>query len=195
MLATRNITITRSAGAPATPICIPIIAKEPLTPSFKGAQLKHLVNDNPAIQKAFVNVQLNPQILKAAAPQVAALRMTAASPAVARVAVAPRAAQVLVAAPQATTQVIKPAVRAELTGTTFTKNTFLRDQINTERLIEILRTKQEGTVVAAPPAPPPTPPAPAAPQQERYGLDGIIVLAYVCKRVPLSPNPDPSLQW
>jgi hypothetical protein len=30
---------------------------------------------------------------------------------------------------------------------------------------------------------------------ENYSFDGVVVLAFVCKRVPLSPNPDNSLQW
>jgi hypothetical protein len=30
---------------------------------------------------------------------------------------------------------------------------------------------------------------------ETYSFDGVIVLAFVCKRIPLSPNPDNNLQW
>lgn len=30
---------------------------------------------------------------------------------------------------------------------------------------------------------------------ETFSLDGVVVLAYVCKRVPKSPNPDPNLSW
>lgn len=54
---------------------------------------------------------------------------------------------------------------------------------------------QEKVVVAlpqpAPPTPAPTPPpaAPTAPNDEIY------ILAFVCKKLPLCPNPDPALQW
>jgi hypothetical protein len=30
---------------------------------------------------------------------------------------------------------------------------------------------------------------------ESFSFDGVIVLAYVCKRLPKSPNPDPALKW
>jgi hypothetical protein len=44
---------------------------------------------------------------------------------------------------------------------------------------------------------PPKPPAPPAQEviTETYNLDGVVVLAYVCKRVPKSPDPDITLQW
>jgi hypothetical protein len=30
---------------------------------------------------------------------------------------------------------------------------------------------------------------------ERQALSGVVVLAFVCKRVPISPHPDPSIEW
>jgi len=30
---------------------------------------------------------------------------------------------------------------------------------------------------------------------ETYNLDGAVVLAFVCKRIPKSPNPDNTLEW
>jgi len=30
---------------------------------------------------------------------------------------------------------------------------------------------------------------------QTHSLDGVVVLAYVCRRLPKSPNPDPTLQW
>jgi hypothetical protein len=30
---------------------------------------------------------------------------------------------------------------------------------------------------------------------QTYSFDGVAILAYVCRRLPKSPNPDPTLQW
>ena len=52
-----------------------------------------------------------------------------------------------------------------------------------------------------PTAPPPPPGVPAGPPPtttevvEEVDLDGVIVLAYKVRRVPLAPNPDPTLPW
>ncbi|MBO9203873.1 MULTISPECIES: hypothetical protein [Niastella] len=45
--------------------------------------------------------------------------------------------------------------------------------------------------VAAQPAPPANPEL----VTETFALDGVWILAYVCKRVPLAPNPAPDLHW
>jgi hypothetical protein len=48
------------------------------------------------------------------------------------------------------------------------------------------------TILTAPPIEPaPPPPEPAPPTREGE----VIVLAYICKRVPRSPDPDPGLPW
>lgn len=48
----------------------------------------------------------------------------------------------------------------------------------------------------ATPAPAPTP-APGEPDliEEEVVLDGVVVLAYRCRRIPPAPNPDPTLRW
>jgi hypothetical protein len=30
---------------------------------------------------------------------------------------------------------------------------------------------------------------------ETFPFDGVFVLAYLCKRIPKAPNPDPTLKW
>jgi hypothetical protein len=49
-----------------------------------------------------------------------------------------------------------------------------------------------GATLAPEPAPPPTPePPPPAPSREGE----VMVLAFICKRTPRSPDPDPTLTW
>lgn len=49
-------------------------------------------------------------------------------------------------------------------------------------------------ILIIPPKPPDSPPAEEV-ITETSTFDGVVVLAYVCKRVPKSPNPDITLQW
>ena len=49
-------------------------------------------------------------------------------------------------------------------------------------------------ILTAPPPPPPPPPAPNIITQQGT-RDDISILAFICKRFPKSPNPDPSLTW
>lgn len=63
-------------------------------------------------------------------------------------------------------------------------------------------TKYDGTTIKTPVVdiPPKRPPPntgnpPGDLVQETYHFDGVAVLAYVCKRIPKSPNPDKTLQW
>jgi hypothetical protein len=49
-------------------------------------------------------------------------------------------------------------------------------------------------VILTAPPPPPPPPAPNIITQQGT-RDDISVLAFICKRLPKSPNPDPSLTW
>lgn len=188
MLVTRNITITRPAGAPATPVCIPIIAKEPITTRFQGDQLRNIVNDNPAIQK----VVANPVRVKPTATAVKAK----VSPTIARV--SPNIAKVTaVSTTKASPSVgyvanLSPAIIKSFTTIS------VQNKADTDRIAEILNAKQNGVLIASPtvrPVPPPPPVSTSPVTQERFALDGVVVLAYVCKRVPLSPNPDPSLPW
>jgi hypothetical protein len=61
-------------------------------------------------------------------------------------------------------------------------------------LFKRLSTQGIPRLVEPPPALPPTPaPPPSAPAPTAD--DSVYVLAFVCKRVPLCPNPDPRLQW
>src|SRR5262249_22701693 len=60
--------------------------------------------------------------------------------------------------------------------------------------------KYVGTTIASPtvvatdiPQPPPV--ADPGSVTEPYTFDGVVVLAYVCKRLPKCPNPDPGLKW
>lgn len=45
------------------------------------------------------------------------------------------------------------------------------------------------------PPPPPLTPRPTAPRVEEVSLDGVVVLAYRCRRVPACPRPDAGLDW
>ena len=63
---------------------------------------------------------------------------------------------------------------------------------------ELTEARYVGTTIrspAPPKAPPPPEPAPADVVEERYSFDGVTVLAWVCKRVPRCPDPDPALSW
>ena len=51
-------------------------------------------------------------------------------------------------------------------------------------------------ILTAPPRPPPAPPTPAPNIITQQGTrDDISILAFICKRLPKSPNPDPALTW
>jgi hypothetical protein len=54
-------------------------------------------------------------------------------------------------------------------------------------------TTVKTSILTIPPKPPPPPVQDVI--TETYNLDGVVVLVYVCKRVPKSPDPDMTLQW
>jgi hypothetical protein len=49
-------------------------------------------------------------------------------------------------------------------------------------------------VVSPPPAPPPPQPSPTPPPSPQATPE-VSILAFVCKRLPMCPNPDPALKW
>ena len=184
ILAARNITVTRAAGASKEPMCIPIIAKQPITAQLKGENLKAVAIENKAIRAALEGTRPPQKQPQKTIATVSPATVAKISPML----LDPKVTRALVMATQT------PAPAPTKASRSFTQTPMVLNQINATQLQAIVTAKQVGTVVAVPPAPPP-PPKPVKPQQEQYGFDGIIVLAYVCKRVPRSPDPDPSLPW
>jgi hypothetical protein len=94
-----------------------------------------------------------------------------------------------------------PAVKSS-----FVLNPILASQqINTNAIqlaaaTKYTQVKYAGTTIKSPlyvPTKPSTPPDSSTTNlvTENFPLDGVIVVAYVCKRVPKSPFPDESLTW
>ena len=64
------------------------------------------------------------------------------------------------------------------------------------RAIQRMRWEGRPIFETAPvPPPPPTPEPPPPPEPEPDPRKDISILAFICKQLPKSPNPDPSLTW
>ncbi len=168
MLVTRNVIVTRKRARPAgaPDFVLPLLSKVPIA-TLKAAQM-------PKVAAPATAVKARPAVKLAAAarPTPVAMRAAFVAKPVASKAVAVKTSFVL-AQPMLLAK--QPKLQASY-----------------------LHAKYAGITIKAQPCLPP-PPAKPEPQPElvieRYGFDGVIVLAFVCKRVPRSPNPDPSLTW
>jgi hypothetical protein len=208
MLVTRNITVTRfGGGASQAPLNIPIlVANRPIDHNTKGNMLKNIGAkelDRTVLEGVYSKNQ-SPPIKFIDTSAVAFLRQ----PQVRTAARAPAAAPALRKQPTAVAlgsstesairdlafrdQLARGSITDTVRDTTFTRMMARDPTVN----LDIQRIRYVGEVIAAVSPPPPPPPAlPPTATTERYAFDGVIVLAYVCKRVPLSPNPDPKLKF
>jgi hypothetical protein len=167
ILAVRNILVTRKKTTQQQPVVLPILGMKPLA----GLQFTRA-----------------PQIAVAAQPAVLTTKP------VAHMAISPQ-----MMAPTAA-PIQKPLQAAPIQPALANRAMFLdAPQVQRARYID---AKYIGTTIKTPsltippkrPEPPPATPADEL-VTEPYSLSGVVVLAYVCKRVPKSPDPDKTLTW
>ena len=168
LLAVRNIFVTRKKAAQQQPVVLPILGTNPLTrlQFARAPQIAAVARPAGVAMKPLAHMMLAPQML---APQT--------------IATSPKALQGAAA--------IRPDIAK--------RAMFLDvEQVQRTRYID---AKYIGTTIKTPPViippkkPEPLPPAPGDLVTEPYSLGGVAVLAYICKRVPKSPNPDKTLTW
>lgn len=181
MVLARNIVVTsRVAGA---------VQPQPVR-GFPPLMVSNLHLEPPPAARP-MPVVLRPQIAVAPRPPVTQAPVIAQHPLMAMRAAAPMRTAVPMTAFRATVGVprpvpediaINPALKARLGAATF--------------------PGRFGGVIQRPPTPvpvtpTPTQPAPPPPPTTQTQSSGaqISVLAFICKRLPLCPNPDPSLNW
>lgn len=193
MLVTRNIIVRRPAGEPVTPVSIPILTSIPITTSLKGNELKVInhIRLDQAVAKRFVRPQLEQAALEPA-PEVAAPNTPVTLPTL-------DVATQEMAHVQPARMLIRRESNVPATSPagkwTFTKLDVSKLKVTVDAIRNIQQLKYQGTAIRTPHYVPLRRFETPAPAPERYAFDGIIVLAYVCRRVPLSPNPDLSLAW
>ena len=180
MLVARNVVVRRrrTQAPPPTPVVLPILSAvalqslklERASPAARaGAGAAVPVSSSPVIRKA-----ASVQLLGAKAASVGVTSMAAARPLAANVALRPT---------------LDARAPTAASGASVTRVALAR---------ELTEARYVGTTIrspAPPKAPPPPEPAPADVVEERYSFDGVTVLAWVCKRVPRCPDPDPALTW
>jgi hypothetical protein len=172
MLVVRNITVTRKKSAASKPIDIGVLISNPKI-------FKPLPGQTPPI---FVPPKLEQAVMKSAS----ALRGTVqGSPA---------------ALPK-TSFVARPVQPTPIRPVGTKASEAIRVQPNISKVY--VNTKYVGTTIKTPiltvPPKPANPggttPAQAELVTETFASEGVVVLAYVCKRIPRSPNPDAKLSW
>jgi hypothetical protein len=172
MIAVRNVTVTRKKSAAPKPIAISILTSNPKI-------FKTLPGQSPPIIAT-------PKLEKAVMMSATALRRT------------DRGSTVSLPKTSFVARTLQPALIRPISVKSPEP---MRVQPNVSKVY--VNTKYVGTTIKTPVftvPPKPANPTGATPAQaelvtETYASDGVVVLAYVCKRIPRSPNPDERLSW
>jgi hypothetical protein len=175
MLVARNVVIRRTRSPAPGPVILPIFSPTSLRSLKLEKQTPPIVVPRTSLARASVVSAVKATASPASDPGNA---KSAASVKLGAVAKSTKLE------PKLVTQTLEPAPAVK------------------QRLVtrEFVDAKYAGMTIKSPAldaTPVEAAPAPGSPEtiEERYSFDGVTLLAWVCKRVPRSPDPDPGLVW
>jgi hypothetical protein len=184
LLAVRNVTVSKNRSAPTKENILPILNAVPLQ------KLRPMTRSSPTPAVARV---VHAPAARLARPVAIADHRSGAKP-------APKPARIT----------IRPAGKSTFTAGRILATPRRVDPKKAPVIVArnktaFVRAKYTGMTVKARPIKPalvalspmnkPSPEKARKTVTETHNFDGITVLAYVCRRLPKSPNPDSSLQW
>lgn len=186
LIVVRNLTITRKTSE-KEPVVVPIFGKRPLT----DLRFERAVKLDPKLLRPSVKAGLAAGLARGP---------VAPTPTLARGAVSPKMVSRGAVKPQLTRTTLSKGVQSPAAIKDLRKSAVidLASKFRPDQRTTFIDAKVRGTTIHAPkvtiPAKKPEPAARGT-VTERVALQGVIVLAYCCKRVPRSPNPDTKLSW
>jgi hypothetical protein len=172
MLVARNVVIRRNRSPAPGPVILPIFSSTALRSLKLEKQTPPIVAPRIGLaQASVVKAKASPASVAVSAKSAASLKLGVM-------------AKSTNLEPKLVAQTLEPA-------TAVSRRLVTREFVNAKY---VGMTIKSPTLVATPVE---APPAPGAPEtiEERYSFDGVTLLAWVCKRVPRSPDPDPGLVW